>query len=228
MKSAEFKNRIWIYSSILFMGSLLIVTLTVIGFYGYKVKGLGKGLISPNGVIGNIKADVEIAKRDRDIKDLQSKNTALQKEVSSLKGKPGGNIDAYINLIKADEYFKEGSYEASLNILNTYNESNFQDIAKDKYIALKEKANVKAASTLYGNGITAYNKGDYKTAADTLSKAVQYGPSQTFADRAAYYVALSYKALGDTTNEKKYLEMVINNYPKSKYSSSAKREYDIL
>lgn len=75
LKSIDFKNKMLIYSSMLFMGALLIITLTVLGVYGLKSNDL------------ETKNNKTIVLKDKQIKELQSQNQLLQQELSTLKGK---------------------------------------------------------------------------------------------------------------------------------------------
>lgn len=75
LKSIDLKNKMLIYSSMLFMGALLIITLTVLGVYGLKSNDL------------ETKNNKTIVLKDKQIKELQSQNQLLQQELSTLKGK---------------------------------------------------------------------------------------------------------------------------------------------
>ena len=81
MKSIDLRNKMWIYSSILFMGALLTVTLSVVGFYGLKMKKIAIDQSV------KLKDNISIAAKEKQIKELQSQNQSLQQEITLLKSK---------------------------------------------------------------------------------------------------------------------------------------------
>jgi hypothetical protein len=75
LESIDLKNKMLVYSSILFIGVFFIITLTAIGFYGFKINEI------------EAKNNNIIVSKDKQIKELQNQNQLLQQEISALKSK---------------------------------------------------------------------------------------------------------------------------------------------
>ena len=79
---------------------------------------------------------------------------------------------------------------------------------------------------MWANFITGHSQ--YNAAIVRLEYLLKKYPDVNGLDKALYYIAMSYKALGDPVKSDDYMERLQREYPKSTLNKSIKRERQTL
>ena len=118
-----------------------------------------------------------------------------------------------------------GDVVAAGDALSAVDTSKLSESAQGIYNTIKQQVDDSYKQKLYQTGYSAYAKGDYENAVNDLKKIVDM--DEGYSDGSAvYYLAQSYRKGGDTESAKPYYQYVIDNYPNTERSATARNYVD--
>lgn len=159
---------------------------------------------------------------NKQIAEMQTKLDSAQNDQDAVQGQ----IRAYEDLLNAYVTFSTGGdVVAAGDALSAVDTSKLSESAQGIYNTIKQQVDESYKQKLYQTGYSAYAKGDYETAVNDLKKIVDM--DEGYSDGSAvYYLAQSYRKGGDTESAKPYYQYVIDNYPNTERSATAKNYVD--
>lgn len=159
---------------------------------------------------------------NKQIAEMQTKLDSAQNDQDAVQGQ----IRAYEDLLNAYVTFSTGGdVVAAGDALSAVDTSKLSESAQGIYNTIKQQVDESYKQKLYQTGYSAYAKGDYGTAVNDLKKIVDM--DEGYSDGSAvYYLAQSYRKGGDTESAKPYYQYVIDNYPNTERSATAKNYVD--
>lgn len=161
-----------------------------------------------------------------DYEDIQRKLKYTKLELDNYKNKYNiykKKYDVLTMLNEVEKSFKDGNYEKAAGILINMKNMNFDDETKIKFNKLWADIKTNALWTIYNQGNRLYKEAKYKEALPKLKIASEIDPSLDIMPWITYQIGVCYKETNDNTNALVYFQKVKDNYPKSKYVSSAER-----
>lgn len=159
---------------------------------------------------------------NKQIAEMQTQLDSAQNDQDAVQGQ----ILAYEDLLNAYVTFSTGGdVVAAGDALSAVDTSKLSESAQGIYNTIKQQVDESYKQKLYQTGYSAYAKGDYETAVNDLKKIVDM--DEGYSDGSAvYYLAQSYRKGGDTESAKPYYQYVIDNYPNTERSATAKNYVD--
>ena len=159
---------------------------------------------------------------NKQIAEMQTQLDSAQNDQDAVQGQ----IRAYEDLLNAYVTFSTGGdVVAAGDALSAVDTSKLSESAQGIYNTIKQQVDESYKQKLYQTGYSAYAKGDYETAVNDLKKIVDM--DEGYSDGSAvYYLAQSYRKGGDTESAKPYYQYVIDNYPNTERSATAKNYVD--
>ena len=159
---------------------------------------------------------------NKQIAEMQTKLDSAQNDQDAVQEQ----IRAYEDLLNAYVTFSTGGdVVAAGDALSAVDTSKLSESAQGIYNTIKQQVDESYKQKLYQTGYSAYAKGDYETAVNDLKKIVDM--DEGYSDGSAvYYLAQSYRKGGDTESAKPYYQYVIDNYPNTERSATAKNYVD--
>lgn len=154
---------------------------------------------------------------------LSDKLEALNEELEALKLSASESTSTDV-LMKAVAVYLEdpANIEEVAQIMEGYSHEEAQETSTDDARALYTSFMILVREELtkraYDKGYEAYQKKDYVTAADNLSRAFDYDDS---AEDALFYLGNTYYESGDTDNAKEIYSRVIRLFPDTKGAEDA-------
>lgn len=124
--------------------------------------------------------------------------------------------ESYEDLLDVANVYVTGDQATAANLITSLNADDFTGNAKTLYDSLSSGVQSSLFTQYYNAGTAAYYpNGDYATAIDQLSKAVEADPQRTQANHynALLYLGMSYYYTGDTTNADKIFNQIVEYYP---------------
>ncbi len=169
---------------------------------------------------------------NKQVTEANSKLATVQVQASELQGE----IDEYEAQAQEAEserdeaLEKAQSYEDLMSVANQYILGNsaaaatrmidldadqFEGNAKALYESLSDGVAASMFLQYYYEGTTAYVEADYRSAAESLEKAIDLDPDREQAEHynAMLYLGMAYYYLGETTRSDKVFNDIINYYP---------------
>lgn len=193
-------------------------------------------------IVPGVKASMQADAKKQQLESADTINTnnqtieALNKQIEEMQGKLDsaqndqesvqGQISAYEDLLNAYVTFSSGGdVIAAGDALSAVDTSKLSESAQGIYNTIKQQVDDSYKQKLYQTGYSAYAKGDYETAVNDLKKIVDM--DEGYSDGSAvYYLAQSYRKGGDTESAKPYYQYVIDNYPNTERSATARNYVD--
>lgn len=148
----------------------------------------------------------KVASLEEEIEEYQAKVDEANNTMQAAKDK----ADGYDTLLKAANEFLAGNQNEAGNTLGEINAETLEGEGKLLYETMLGSVKGAMYTSLYSQGATAYASGDYKTAAEALTKATEADETQY---DAWYYLAFSYYNLNDTENADKTFAQIIVRFP---------------
>lgn len=124
--------------------------------------------------------------------------------------------ESYEDLLAVAHVYVSGDQTTAANLITTLNADDFTGNAKTLYESLSSGVQSSLFTQYYNAGTAAYYpSGDYVTAIEQLSKAVEADPQRVQADHynALLYLGMSYYYTGDTTNADRIFQQIVQYYP---------------
>ena len=163
----------------------------------------------------------KIADANAQVTRLTSQVDSLTAQLDEIKGGNTANAvnaDNYSKLIDAINYAGSGNAVAAAELLASVDSTQLpSENAKSLYSQIWTQNFLTAYESLYNQGTQADNAGNPSGAADFFKRAYAINPTA----EAAYYAAVAYFEAGDTANAKTYFDIVINNYPDSRFAAES-------
>ncbi|MBO4373802.1 MAG: tetratricopeptide repeat protein [Lachnospiraceae bacterium] len=171
----------------------------------------------------------DIDELNKKISSLSVENRDLRDRVEALSG-GGSFVETYDILAKAALNYIEHPDDviATSNILEELvqgkNEEGEEEIAySDAFNALygylNSNVSKKAAEEYTQKGMAAYEGDNYNEAITNLQNSYNIDPTN---DKVLYYLASSYRNLGDSDKATELYSSLVNNFPDSEFLDSAK------
>ncbi len=176
----------------------------------------------------------ELTAKSADIDELNKRINALTQEnrdlndrIETLSG-GGSVVEMYDILAKAALNYIEHPDEviATSNILEGLAGENtedgelvYSDAFKDLYGYLNSNVSKKAAEEYTQKGMQAYEGDNFNEAITNLQNSFNIDPTN---DRVLYYLASSYRNLGDSDKATELFSSLVNNFPDSEFIDSAR------
>lgn len=154
---------------------------------------------------------------------LEAEKQKLEADLDVYKGKDGV-IAVYQEMLNAVNAYLAEDYITAAQTLVAMDQTVIQteDFA-DAYTSILQKAGTLAVEELYDDGYDAYEVGNYEVSIELLSKAHEINPDHV---GTLYYLGRSYQRSGDSETGRKYLQEVIDRFPKDQYCQYAKQYID--
>lgn len=151
--------------------------------------------------------DAEIAELQAEKESLENQNSSLNKSLSVYEVEDGKD-SMYDSLLKALQAYEQSDYEECAKELSKVdNDLLPSKTAKKIYSTMKEDASPRAAKQLYDSGKQLFDTYKYEEAKKDLEASYKYEKNY----ETLYYVAMCYKKLGDMEKAKPYFYEIINN-----------------
>jgi outer membrane protein assembly factor BamD len=122
--------------------------------------------------------------------------------------------------IDRDQVYTLKAIERYTYLANRYPSSNYVATAE----ASLKRLNQKLADRELYVGEFYYRSSQYNAAITRLEYLLKKYPNANGLDKALYYIAMSYKALGDPVRSDEYIEKLQNEYPKNTLNKSIKNK----
>lgn len=168
----------------------------------------------------------EIAELNTRIDQLEQTNLTLQDEVEQYAG-TNGAIDANNYLLAAAYTYLDPSQEDMMveQYLDLIGEDYLEQGASPEFMDLYEYLQAQIGDSVsqeyYESGLEAYDRMEYASAINDLSKAYFYDPTN---ENALYYLGLSYYDSGDLSMARQRFEELINVFPDSTLVDKARQK----
>ena len=159
---------------------------------------------------------------DLQISKLQTENEKLREEIG-VTGSDDGNLGYNDALMKAASSYLNNpeDIETIAEALNMVSGAD-SEFRSEEYNALYDGLMRKISSSLaiysYDKGYDKYKNEDYENAIPDLEKAYEYDHSN---DEALFYLANSYRRIGNDDKAKELYAKVIDNFPGSERATKA-------
>ena len=175
-------------------------------------------------------ANDTISTKEQTINSLQSQIDDLNTKVSDADTASKDNdskVAAYEQLLNAYVSFTQGDVKTAGDALASLNTQYLSDTAKATYDSINATVNAQYIQTAYNDGYSAYSQQNYTDAVTNLEKVVSM--DETFNDgNAVYYLAQSYRNLGQNDKAAEYYQKLIAAYPNTERASNAQRYLDAM
>lgn len=168
-----------------------------------------------------------IASKNQKIQELEDQLTKLTKDVEKAKGDSEEfqkQIDSYSRLLAAYQSYQQGTLEEAKEALAKIEAGQLDTQAKQVYNAIQTDINSKYLENTYTEGYTEYNSRHYEQAAELLQKVIDVDDTYHNGD-AIYYLAQSYRIIGENEKAAVLYQKIIDEYPSSYKANNAKNIY---
>lgn len=183
----------------------------------------------------NQKANQKVVEYSDKVATQAAELTRLQSEIDSSSESVNTATDqiseanekatSYENLLKAWQAYNDENYETAANALEDVNSDLLSVEAKSMYDAIMGDIGYSIKQKYQSDAMDAYESGDYATAIDNYTKALNIGePDFT----SMFYLAQSYQKSGDTENAKTWYQKIIDTFPGTQNATDAQDYLDAL
>lgn len=177
-----------------------------------------------------VQANDTITTKNQQITNLENQIEDLNQQVSSAKDDSeatSNKINSYDQLLSAYKSFQEGDITAAGDALSGVNEENLSDTAKEIYESINATVNDQYLQVTYAESYQAYSSHNYEDAKTGFEKVVEM--DETYQDgNAIYYLAQTYRNLGENEKAIEYYQKVIDGYPNTERASNSSRYLEEL
>lgn len=168
-----------------------------------------------------------VASKNQEIQSLQEKVAKLEKGIEKAQGEQTASqtkADGYRELLEAYQTYQQGGLEDAKAALAKIDGAKLDAASKQLYDAMQGDINTKYLETTYNEGHSAYMSRQYQTSAELLQKVVDIDDTYSNGD-AIYYLAQSYRIIGEYEKAAELYQKVIEDYPSSYKANNAKNNY---
>lgn len=160
-------------------------------------------------------ANDTISTKEQSISSLEKQVEDITQEMEETKQASEEietKMTSYEQLLNAYASYAADDMEAAGTALENVKAEDLSGAAKSIYEDISAKVNEKYLATLYQEGNTAYNRGDYATAIEKLGKIVE--TDETYQNGyAVYYLAQSYRRENNMEQAVIYYQKVLEQCP---------------
>lgn len=170
-------------------------------------------------------ANDTIATKNQTIESLQNQIDDLTAQVGKAEAADQENdnrVAAYEQLLNAYVAFSENSITAAGDALGSINTDYLSDSAKEIYDEMNATVNAAYIETAYNEALNAYNQQNYTDAATNFQKVVDL--DENYQDgNAIYYLAQSYRNIGENGKAAEYYRKMIALYPGTERAANSQQ-----
>lgn len=164
------------------------------------------------------------AQIDEQAQQIEESNATVESAQQQIAD-AGKKAEAYENLIKAYGAFQAQNYEQAANCLAGMDVSLLSLDAKAVYDSVNEEVNKQMFTKLSGDGVAAFERGDYAAAIEALSKAKAInGEDYT----VLVYLAHSYRLSSDIEHAIPAFQEIVDKFPDTRRATTAQHYIDLL
>ena len=177
-----------------------------------------------------VQANDTITTKNQQITNLENQIDDLNQQVSSAKSdseETSNKINSYDQLLSAYKSFQEGDITAAGDALSGVKEENLSDTAKEIYQNINATVNDQYLQVTYADSYQAYSNYNYEEAKTGFEKVVEM--DEAYQDgNAIYYLAQTYRNLGENEKAIEYYQKVIDGYPNTERAANSSRYLEEL
>ncbi|MEY8389891.1 tetratricopeptide repeat protein [Lachnospiraceae bacterium 45-W7] len=177
-----------------------------------------------------LEANNELTSRTQEIKGLEQEIEKLNKKIKQMEGQSDDSqkiINNYEQLLTVYDAFAQENIQAAGDTIANVDPSLLGAQAKAMYETLSTQVNEKYIAAVYQQAEQDYNGRKYPEAVTGLEKVVQ--AEEDYNDGyAVYYLAQSYRQIGDAQNAIKYYQRMVELHPGTQRARSSQRYIDEL
>lgn len=177
-----------------------------------------------------VQANDTITTKNQQITNLENQIDDLNQQVSSAKSdseETSNKISSYDQLLSAYKSFQEGDITAAGDALSGVKEENLSDTAKEIYQNINATVNDQYLQVTYADSYQAYSNYNYEEAKTGFEKVVEM--DEAYQDgNAIYYLAQTYRNLGENEKAIEYYQKVIDGYPNTERAANSSRYLEEL
>ncbi len=172
-------------------------------------------------------ANDTIASKNQEIQNLQDQVAKLEKSIEKAEENREAShtqVTSYQKLLSAYQTYQQGGLEDARTALAEIDASKLDTDAKQMYESMQEDISTKYLETTYSEGHSAYMSRQYEKSAELLQKVVDIDDTYSNGD-AIYYLAQSYRIIGEYEKAAVLYQKVIDEYPSSYKANNARNNY---
>lgn len=172
-------------------------------------------------------ANDAIASKNQEIQNLQEQVSRLEKSIEKAEGNSEASktqVESYQKLLGAYQIYQQGSLEDAKTALDGIDAAKLDADAKQMYDSMQTDIGTRFLETTYTEGHTAYMARQYEKSAELLQKVVDADDTYSNGD-AIYYLAQSYRIIGEYEKAAVLYQKVIDEYPSSYKANNARNNY---
>ena len=158
-------------------------------------------------------ANTKMAQQVAQVQDLQEQIEEYQRQVDEANQTmeaANKKAESYDQILEAANIYLQGDQQKAAESLAQVDEASMTGKGKNLYESLNNLLNDYVFNEALGKGNIAYQAGDYQTAATEYIKAKEANPESW---DAIWYLAWSYRNMGDTANADKYYKEALQRFP---------------
>lgn len=178
-----------------------------------------------------LEANDSLSTKNQEIKTLESKVEALEKQISDEKDNADsadGKVATYQQLLTAYAAYRDGDVTTAGDALANVNAEYLDEASKALYDTVNGEVNSEYLSSLYAEAYQNYNRLNYAEAIVGFEKIMEM--DESYHDGyAVYYLAQSYRKNNDMDSAIPYYQKVVELYPNTERAATAQQyldEYD--
>ena len=175
-------------------------------------------------------ANETISAKNQTIDTLEQQVSGLNTQISQYEASASSSQDTlarYEQLLLAYDTFLKGDVAGAATALESLDQAAFTGEAATVYQNLSAQVNQQYIGILYQQGEAAYDSGNYQEAADNLQRVVD--TDETYENGyAVYYLAQSYRQLGQNEQAVAYYQRVMEIVPGTQRARTAERYVEEL
>ncbi len=225
------KASVWVYAVVLFTSAFIILLFTAISqirinnyLDDYKskvdIKETEKNLVQENFLSAqemNKRLNEKIDELDKNNEKLTTENENLRKEKEDLIETIFKKDESFQILMQALSAYKKGDIVSCAALIRKIDEASINKEQAKIYNELVQEVYSEAGRKLFNEGYYLYKDAEYEEAIKSFLLSYDYAPANDFSDKCLYYLAYSEMRIDKTDKAVKHMNMIIKDYPTSKY-----------
>lgn len=154
-------------------------------------------------------------------KEIKEISNRLLKEINKNK-EHINDLARALEIKKPEAAFNNKSSDDIFKDIKKFIKNKKFDSARTRIAYLLDKEDYLKPRAFYLLGQLEYNSKNYENAVKAFNASGKLDPDADYMPNLLFYAAVSYENLGQKENAKKYLEMLIDTYPKNSLTKNAK------
>ncbi|MGP1560748.1 MAG: tetratricopeptide repeat protein [Helicobacteraceae bacterium] len=154
-------------------------------------------------------------------KEIKEISNRLLKEINKNK-EHINDLARALEIKKPEAAFNNKSSDDIFKDIKKFIKNKKFDSARTRIAYLLDKEDYLKPRAFYLLGQLEYNSKNYENAVRAFNASGKLDPDADYMPNLLFYAAVSYENLGQKENAKKYLEMLIDTYPKNSLTKNAK------